>query len=150
MQLAFYAGLIANNGKSHQPHVVKGYLNDNKKFVPMSFPEVNTGVSQKTFDIVKQGMYLVVNGAGTATNIKSQELQIAGKTGTAQNPHGKDHSLFICFAPFDHPKIAVAVLVENAGFGATYAAPIAQKVVAAYLKVKAATPTGVVAETGAD
>lgn len=150
MQLAFYCGLIANNGKSHQPHVVKGYLNDNKKFIPMGFPEVNTGVSRKTFDIVKQGMYLVVNGAGTATNIKSAELQIAGKTGTAQNPHGKDHSVFMCFAPFNNPKIAVAVLVENAGFGATYAAPIAQKVVAAYLKVKTATPTGVVAETGAD
>ncbi len=150
MQLAFYAGLIANNGKSHQPHVVKGYLNDDKKFVPMGFPEVNTGVSQKTFDIVKQGMYLVVNGAGTATNIKSAELQIAGKTGTAQNPHGKDHSVFICFAPFDHPKIAVAVLVENAGFGATYAAPIAQKVLSAYLKVKTSTTSGVVAETGAD
>jgi penicillin-binding protein 2 len=150
MQLAFYCGLIANNGKSHQPHVVKGYLNDNKKFVPMGFPEVNTGVSQKTFDIVKQGMYLVVNGAGTATNIKSAELQIAGKTGTAQNPHGKDHSVFMCFAPFNNPKIAVAVLVENAGFGATYAAPIAQKVVAAYLKMKTTTTTGVVAETGAD
>jgi penicillin-binding protein 2 len=56
----------------------------------------------------------------------------------------------MCFAPFNNPKIAVAVLVENAGFGATYAAPIAQKVVAAYLKMKTTTTTGVVAETGAD
>ena len=151
MQLAFYTGLIANNGKSYKPHVVKGYLDENKKYIPFPFQEVNTGVSQKTFDIVKQGMYLVVNGAGTATNIKSAELQIAGKTGTAQNPHGKDHSLFICFAPFDKPKIAVAVLVENAGFGATYAAPIALKVIQAYLKVKTATvPAAAAAEVVAD
>ncbi len=133
LQLAFYCALIANDGKSFVPHVVKGYLDENKKLVPASYEEVNTGVSQKTFDLVKKGMFLVVNGGGTATNIKTSEYEIAGKTGTAQNPHGKDHSWFIAFAPFDHPKIAVAVLVENAGFGATYAAPIARKMMDAYL-----------------
>jgi penicillin-binding protein 2 len=63
-----------------------------------------------------------------------KDIEIAGKTGTAQNPHGKDHSVFICFAPFQDPKIAIAVVVENAGFGATYAAPIAKKMIGAYLK----------------
>lgn len=133
LQLANYCALIANNGKSFVPHLVKGYLDENKKFFPIQFEEVNTGVSQKTFEIVKRGMFLVVNGTGTATNIKTSEYQIAGKTGTAQNPHGKDHSWFIGFAPFDHPKIAVAVLVENAGFGATVAAPIARRILDAYL-----------------
>ncbi len=134
LQLAFYSALIANNGKSFVPHVVKGYLDENKKYIPLKFEAVNTGVSQRTFDLVKKGMYLVVNGAGTATNIKTSEYEIAGKTGTAQNPHGKDHSWFIAFAPFDHPKIAVCVLVENAGFGATYAAPIARKIMDAYFR----------------
>ncbi len=134
LQLAFYTALIANNGKSYTPHVVKGYLDENKKYFPLQFEEVNTGVSQKTFELVKKGMYLVVNGAGTAANIKSSEYDIAGKTGTAQNPHGKDHSWFIGFAPFDHPKIAVCVLVENVGFGATYAAPIARKMMDAYFR----------------
>ena len=133
LQLANYVALIANNGKSFVPHVVKGYLDENKNFVPLQFEPVNTGISQKTFDIVKKGMFLVVNGSGTGTGIKSKDYEIAGKTGTAQNPHGKDHAWFMAFAPFDHPKIAVAVLVENAGFGATYAAPIARKIMDAYL-----------------
>jgi penicillin-binding protein 2 len=132
IQLAQYVALIANNGKSFVPHLVKGYLDENKKFIPLKYPEINTGISQRTFDIVKQGMFLVVNGSGTATAIKTPEIQIAGKTGTAQNPHGKDHAWFICFAPFDHPKIAIAVLVENAGFGATWAAPIAKKMILKY------------------
>lgn len=133
LQLASYCGIIANNGKSFKPHLVKGYLDENKKYHPLPFEEINTGIRKDVFDIVKKGMFLVVNGSGTATNIRRSDIQIAGKTGTAQNPHGKDHSLFIGFAPFDNPKIAVAVLIENAGFGATWAAPIAQKVMLAYL-----------------
>jgi penicillin-binding protein 2 len=62
-----------------------------------------------------------------------KEVTIAGKTGTAQNPHGKDHAFFVGFAPYENPKIALAIVVENAGFGATWAAPIAQKMIQAYL-----------------
>ncbi len=142
LQLANYVSLIANNGKSFVPHIVKGYLDENKKFVPLAFEPVNTGISQKTFDIVKKGMFLVVNGSGTGTAIKSKDYEIAGKTGTAQNPHGKDHAWFMAFAPFDHPKIAVAVMVENVGFGATYAAPIARRIMDAYLlKLMKKTPS---------
>ncbi|MBI5728053.1 MAG: penicillin-binding protein 2 [Ignavibacteriales bacterium] len=133
LQLAGYCALIANNGKSFKPHVVKGYLDENKKYHAIPFEEINTGIRQDVFDIVKNGMFLVVNGGGTGTGIRRSDVQIAGKTGTAQNPHGKDHALFIAFAPYENPKIAVAVLVENAGFGATWAAPIAQKVILAYL-----------------
>ncbi len=78
-------------------------------------------------------MYLVVHGAGTATWLRYSKYEISGKTGTSQNPHGEDHAWFIAFAPFDNPKIAVAVIVENVGFGSTYAAPIAQKVIEEYL-----------------
>ncbi|HUX61791.1 MAG TPA: penicillin-binding protein 2 [Ignavibacteriaceae bacterium] len=135
IQLAQYAALIANDGVTYTPHLVRGYLtNDTKKLVPFSFKRIDLGIDKKIFNIVKEGMYLVVNGSGTAAGIKSKTIEIAGKTGTAQNPHGKDHAWFICFAPYNNPKIAVAVLVENVGFGATYAAPIAKKMVEAYLE----------------
>ncbi len=134
IQLAKYVAIIANDGVTITPHIVKGCLdNRTKDFIPFKFDKIDIGIKKQVFDIVKQGMFLVVNGAGTAVRIKSNEIQIAGKTGTAQNPHGKDHALFIGFAPFDNPQIAVAVVVENVGFGATYAAPIAKKMIEAYL-----------------
>ncbi len=135
IQLAKYVSLIANNGRSYVPHIVKGYIDaKTKKMIPINFPEVKVDVSQNAIETVKRGMYLVVQGNGTATGIRMKDIEIAGKTGTAQNPHGKDHAVFICFAPFESPKIAIAVVVENAGFGATYAAPIAKKMIEAYLK----------------
>jgi len=135
LQLAQYVALIANNGHSFQPHIVKGYLDDNtRQIIPYKFPEIKTGIKQEVFNIVKEGMFLVVNGAGTATHIKMADIQISGKTGTAQNPHGKDHALFVCFAPSDNPQIAIAVVVENIGFGGTHAAPIAKAMIEAYLK----------------
>lgn len=90
-----------------------------------------TTVDESYFDIVKQGMHAVmVNGTGRWYNIDS--LQMCGKTGTAQNPHGDDHAIFIGFAPMESPKIAVSVVVENAGFGATWAAPIASLLMEQY------------------
>jgi penicillin-binding protein 2 len=134
LQLANYTALIASNGISYKPHVVKGYVDDQtKELVPFSFDKIETGIKEEAFKIVKEGMFLVVQGAGTATRIRMKEFNIAGKTGTAQNPHGKDHALFICFAPYEDPKIAIAVIVENVGFGGTHAAPIAQKMIEAYL-----------------
>ncbi len=135
LQLAKYVALIANNGKSFQPHIVKGYLDDKtRQIIPYKFPEITTGIKQGVFDIVKEGMFLVVNGSGTATHIKMTDIDISGKTGTAQNPHGQDHALFVCFAPAEDPKIAIAVVVENVGFGGTHAAPIAKAMIEAYLK----------------
>lgn len=133
LQLAYYTALIANDGKSFSPHIVKGYLDENKKFSPVVVNEVNTGIKKSAFEIVKKGMFLVVNGAGTATHVRIPGINVAGKTGTAQNPHGKDHALFIGFAPFEDPKIAICVLVENSGFGGTHAAPIAKKMIESYL-----------------
>lgn len=134
LQLAKYVSLIANNGRTYAPHIVKGYLeNSTREFVPFQFNEINMNINQKAFDIVKHGMYLVVNGAGTATRIRLKEIDIAGKTGTAQNPHGKDHAVFVGFAPADDPKIAIAIIVENIGFGGTWAAPIGKKMIEAYL-----------------
>jgi penicillin-binding protein 2 len=147
MQLAKYVALITNNGNSYVPHVVKGYIDDRThQLVPLKFKEIKTGINPKVLDIVKEGMYLVVNGAGTATRIRMKEITVAGKTGTAQNPHGKDHAFFIGFAPYENPQIALAIVVENAGFGATWAAPIAQKMIQAYLlkdKTKKLEPNNV-------
>jgi len=134
LQLAQYVSLIANDGKTKTPHVVRGYIDDQtEELVPLEYKEINTGVSQSALDIVKEAMFLVVNGHGTATHIRLPDIEICGKTGTAQNPHGKDHAWFVAFAPYENPKIAIAVLVENVGFGGTHAAPIAQKVIQAYI-----------------
>lgn len=133
LQLANFTALVANNGKSFSPHFVRGFLDENKKLHKLKFQETNTGVSQRTFDLVKHGMFLVVNGGGTATSIRMKEINICGKTGTAQNPHGQDHAWFIGYAPAENPQIAVAVLVENVGFGGTHAAPIAKRMIEEYL-----------------
>ncbi len=142
LQEAQYASLIAEDGKGYTPHLVKGYIDkETGKFVPFKYKKININIRKEIFDIVKQGMFLAVNGSGTAAGIRLKNIQIAGKTGTAQNPHGKDDAWFIGFAPFDNPQIAVAVIVENVGFGATYAAPIVQKMIMAYLD-KNKTPQG--------
>ncbi len=134
LQLAQYCALIANSGKSYTPHLVKGYLDDyTKELIPFKFKEINTGISEKAFSLVREGMHLVVHGSGTATRMRIEGLEIAGKTGTAQNPHGKDHALFVGFAPYENPKIAIAVIVENVGFGGTHAAPIARAMFETYL-----------------
>lgn len=135
VQLAQYAALLANFGKTVKPHFVKGIINPvtNEYFEP-EYDEINTGISRKSFEIVREGMYKVVQGEGTARWIRQPDFTIAGKTGTSQNPHGEDHAVFIAFAPYENPKIAVAVFVENVGYGSTYAAPIARDVIKAYLK----------------
>ncbi|MEK6570573.1 MAG: penicillin-binding transpeptidase domain-containing protein, partial [Bacteroidota bacterium] len=92
-------------------------------------------ISPEVAELLRRAMYLVVNGAGgTGATARIPGIAIAGKTGTAQNPHGKDHAWFIGFAPFENPKIAVCVLVENAGFGATHAAPLAGKLTERFLR----------------
>ncbi len=145
IQLAQYAAIIANSGKSAKPHFLKGYINTKTgKYVEFKPQFFEVGISKRTFDIIRKAMYKVVNGAGTATNIKMPDIEIAGKTGTAQNPHGEDHAIFIGFAPYKNPKIAIAVIVENAGFGSVNAAPIAKDIIMAYLKkddIKIKNPT---------
>lgn len=135
LQLAQYAALFANYGKSAKPHFLKAYIDTKTKVRTEVKPKYyDIGISRRSFEIVRHGMWKVVNGAGTAGNIRNPELNISGKTGTAQNPHGKDHAVFVGFAPYDNPKIAIAVIVENAGFGSVAAAPIARDVIAAYLR----------------
>jgi penicillin-binding protein 2 len=91
-----------------------------------------TSIPSSIFKVIKEGMH-DVTVYGTAAFIKVPGHEYCAKTGTAQNPHGKNHSLFVCFAPKDNPKIAVAVIVENAGYGATWAGPIATLMMEKYL-----------------
>ena len=84
---------------------------------------------------MKQGLRTVFSGpAGTARRYEMKDIPQCGKTGTAQNPHGNYHSNFIAFAPVDHPKIALAVIIENGGYGATWAAPIASLMIEHYIR----------------
>lgn len=135
LHLANLAATIANRGYYYTPHLIKGSPDTiiNQQYNQRHYTMVDTS----HFNIIVDGMYLAVNslpGSGATARIAAVPgLDICGKTGTAQNPHGKDHSVFICFAPKENPKIAVAAYIENAGFGATWAAPIASLLVEKYL-----------------
>lgn len=134
LQMADYCAILANSGTFYQPHLVKFLRNPNtKEMTPVNYKKRELNVDKKNFDLVRTGMYRVVNGWGTARSIHTTLVDIAGKTGTAQNPHGRDHSWFIAFAPYENPQIAVCVMVENAGYGAAVAAPIAQRIILKYL-----------------
>ncbi len=138
IQLVQYTALIANAGVSKTPHFAKGYIeSSSNEFIPFKYDSIKAEVSKKTFKIIRDAMEGVVSSPkGTARGIKLNDISISGKTGTVQNPHGKDHSIFIAYAPSKNPKIAVAVIVENVGYGSTFAAPIAQKIITTYLRSK--------------
>ncbi|MBV9961164.1 MAG: penicillin-binding protein 2 [Parafilimonas sp.] len=138
LQIANAMCIIANKGYYYTPHFIDSIEDETAadsvsigkyrvKHIPFEH------VSDTSFDIVQLGMHDVAV-FGTAHAAAIPGINICAKTGTAQNPHGKDHSLFVAFAPMENPKIAICVVVENAGFGATWAAPIASLVLEKYLK----------------
>lgn len=132
LQLANYACILANRGYYYTPHILKEIHNTswhNAKFKQKHY----TLIDAKYFEPIIEGLEQVVI-AGTARVAKIDSIVVCGKTGTAQNPHGKDHSIFIAFAPKDNPTIAISVFVENAGFGSVYAAPIASLMIEKYIK----------------
>lgn len=133
LQMANVMAIVANRGFFYKPHLIKAI--GDKKVVKEEYTIKNSaGIDPKHFNVVIQGMSDVVNqGWGTAYYSKIDNIEMCGKTGTVQNPHGKDHSVFVAFAPRNNPKIAIAVIVENAGFGATWSAPIASLMVEKYL-----------------
>jgi penicillin-binding protein 2 len=134
LQMANMAAVIANRGSFYIPHVIKK-IGDDGVPSPLYTQKYITGISPANFEPVIEGMEGAVNGGAgsTARGARLDSIIICGKTGTAQNPHGKDHSIFVAFAPKDDPKIAIAVYVENAGFGSTFAAPIASLLIEKYL-----------------
>jgi penicillin-binding protein 2 len=131
LQMANIMCIIANKGYYYTPHIVKK-IGDKPNTTRNLAEKHVTMVNASHFDAIQDGMQKVVE-AGTARVARFGDFVICGKTGTAQNPHGKDHSLFVAFAPRENPKIAIAVMVENSGFGATWAAPVASLMMEKYL-----------------
>ena len=131
MQMANLAAIFANRGWFIDPHIVSavGHADSLTRWERHNVP-----IDRQWFDLVAEGMRRVTEEAGgTARSARIPGITVCGKTGTAQNPHGKDHAVFICFAPMEDPRIAMAVYVENSGFGGTWAAPIASLLMEQYL-----------------
>lgn len=137
MQQAAYAALWANRGLWVQPHAARRILNGQTgQWDTVPYRTRQVAIKPEYMEILRQGMYYAVNipgGTSRAAIVPDVTWQAAGKTGTAQNPHGEDHAWFVCFAPYDKPKIAICVMVENAGFGGVVSAPIARKLMNLYL-----------------
>jgi penicillin-binding protein 2 len=131
IQMANFCATIANRGWYYTPHIIRKIggepITDSTYTI-----KHEVDIKKEHFEKVVHGMYKVIE-AGTGRGVRFNEVEICGKTGTAQNPHGKDHSIFIAFAPKDDPKIAMAVYVENVGFGSTWAAPITSLMIEKYL-----------------
>ena len=132
LQMANLAAIIANRGYYYIPHIVKkieGQDSIDRRFYERHY----TMVEPKYFEPIIEGMWRGVHVDGTSRMARLDGWDVCGKTGTAQNPHGRDHSTFLSFAPKDNPKIAISVYVENGGFGATTALPIASLLEEYYL-----------------
>ena len=131
LQLANVAAAIGNEGYYYEPHYIKSFSNNDT----VAFEKHIIDIKQKHFKDVKKGMQSVFEGEhGTARMSYIPGITVGGKTGTAENPHGLDHSIFMAFAPVENPQIAIAVVVENAGFGSTWAAPIASLMIEKYIR----------------
>ena len=134
IQMANMAACIANRGYYYIPHIVKkieGIDTLDRRLTAQH----NVNIDTANFRLVVEGMYLAVNGGPgrTAGIAQLRNIAVCGKTGTAENPHGEDHSVFVAFAPKDDPKIAISVYVEHGKWGASYAAPIASLIIEKYL-----------------
>lgn len=136
VQLAQLAARFANGGTEIHPHVVSRIVDPDGKIVyeASTAGEPSDAFDKRAIEIIREAMKGVVaneRGTGRAASVKG--YSVAGKTGTAQNPHGEDHALFVAFAPAEDPTIALAVIIENAGHGGSWAAPVAREVISAHL-----------------
>ncbi len=132
LQMANLAAIVANRGYYYIPHIVKrveGQDSLDRRFYEKHY----TKVDPRYFEPIVEGMWSSVNKDGTSTRARLAGQEVCGKTGTAQNPRGRDHSTFLSFAPRNNPKIAISVYVENGGFGASAALPIASLIEEYYL-----------------
>lgn len=130
LQIANLCATIANRGWFITPHVVKQIQDTviDPKYTERRYPTIDA----HWYEDVAEGMHMAVTG-GTCRRAAMPGIEAAGKTGTAQNPHGKDHSAFMGFAPFNEPKIAVCAYIENGGWGATFGVPIGSLIMEKYL-----------------
>jgi len=134
LQMVNLCAMIANRGYYIAPHLVRAVQDSNRELHQLEYEKKVVNISPEHFNTVIGGMQAVVDETRTlSTTVRLDSIIICGKTGTVQNPHGADHSAFVGFAPRDNPKIAIVVFIENAGFGATYAAPLAGLLIEKYL-----------------
>lgn len=131
LQICNLAATIANRGYFITPHVVKEVQDSplDTLYTNKRYPTVDS----KYYDVIAEGMRNAVLG-GTCWKAAIPDIEVCGKTGTAENPHGKDHSAFIGFAPYKNPKVAICVYVQNGGFGAVFGVPIGKLMMELYLK----------------
>ncbi|MFT3994244.1 MAG: penicillin-binding transpeptidase domain-containing protein [Dysgonomonas sp.] len=132
LQVANLAATIANRGYYYAPHIVKDI--QDTPLDSIYTHKHQTGIKEEYYRTIVDGMAHAVTGGTCRRANLLPEFEVCGKTGTAENPHGKDHSIFMGFAPKDTPKVSIFVIVENAGFGATYAVPIGRLMLLKYLK----------------
>ncbi len=135
LQMANYAATIGNGGVVYTPHVVKAIRDEEtRRLREKVITSRRMTISRRVWDIIRDGMVRCVNEpGGTGSAAKVPGIVVAGKTGTAQNPHGEAHSWFVGYAPAENPKIAICVLAENAGYGGVIAAPIAGLCIEKYI-----------------
>jgi len=134
LQLANFTAIVANRGYYYPPHLLDSVAGREKIDKPF-MKKRETLFEAEAFEPVVEGMHRVYNADhGTARWYNNDSIQMGGKTGTVQNPHGEDHSIFIAFAPVDDPEIALSVIVENSGFGSKWAVPIATLMIEKYLQ----------------
>jgi len=139
LQMANVVAAIANRGFYYTPHCIKGIGSSKQVHTKFKIKHM-VGVQEPEYYLnVIDGMQHCLDG-GTGYHSRVKDIVICGKTGTAQNPHGKDHAVFLAFAPRDEPKIAIACIVENAGFGGTWSAPIVTLMIEKYIKGKTDRP----------
>lgn len=131
IQLANMTAAIANHGHYYTPHILKK-INGQPVTDPNYTEAKHTTVDPKHFEVVIEGMFDAFE-KGTARGSRLEGIEMCGKTGTAENPHGQDHSIFVAFAPKDDPKIAIAIIVENGYWGSRWAAPIASLMIEKYI-----------------
>lgn len=133
IQMVNLCAMIANRGYYIEPHIVRAVQDANREIHQLQFEKKVVNINPEHFNTVIGGMEAVVAETRLQYTVKQDSFIVCGKTGTVQNPHGADHSAFVGFAPRDNPKIAIVVFIENAGFGATYAAPIAGLIMEKFL-----------------
>jgi penicillin-binding protein 2 len=137
LQMAYIMSAVANKGIYHKPYIVDRVVDFNGNEVYKHVLECSwrTDLSNRTWDLLHKALLEAVEN-GTGRRSKLSDIKIAGKTGTAQNPHGKEHAWFISYAPADSPEIAIAAIVENGGSGGLNAVPVGRKIYEAYFNVE--------------
>lgn len=133
IQMANLAAMLANRGFFITPHLVRAQKKEREPLRERQYPVRRTSIDTAHFPLVIDGMQRAVD-YGTARSARVPDIPICGKTGTSQNPHGEDHSVFFAFAPRQNPKIALAILVENGGYGSSYASPMGGLMIEKYLR----------------